>query len=217
MTANTLHDLFRQRRLWKGNRGTAAAGGSGTGFASLDKVLPFGGWPRGAVIEITVSDWGIGELSLFLPLMAHYNRGHRYVTWVAPPHTPYPPALVAGNLDLNLCRVLLPPGSSKPGSSKLNGNRQILWCVEKLLQSSACGLVLAWPRTLSDRAVRRLQLAVEGSEALCILWRRSDQECSWDGSPATMRLKLTRMTEGLKLEITKVRGTCRHPRIVLDI
>lgn len=188
-----------------------------TGFAALDKLLPFGGWPRGAIMEITVSDWGIGELSLFLPLMAHYTgRGH-YVTWVAPPHTPYPPALVAGNLDLNFCRVLSNPDSSKREPSSRIGDRQILWCTEKLLQSSACGLVLVWPRTLSGRAVRRLQLAVEGSEALGILWHKADQERAWDGSPATMRLKLARTVEGLELEITKVRGVCRCPRLVLDI
>lgn len=207
MTTDTLNELFRQRRLWKGGRAAGAGEGISTGFAALDEILPAGGWPRGAVVEVTVSDWGIGELSLFLPLMARCHRDGRYVTWVAPPHAPYPPSLAAGGLDLGLCRVLLNPEK----------DRQILWCAEKLLQGSACGLVLAWPPTLSDRAVRRLQLAVESSEALCILWRREDQRQMWDGGPASMRLRLCRVNEGLKLEIVKVRGTCRYSGVVLNL
>lgn len=181
--------------------------GIGTGFTPLDKILPLGGWPRGVVMEVAVSEWGIGELSLFLPLMAHYNRQERYVCWIAPPHAPYPPALEAGGLDLGFCRVLLNPDE----------DRQIPWCAEKLLQSSACGLVLAWPRTLSGRTVRRLQLAVEHGGALCIVWRREGETRSWDGGPAAMRLRLSRATEGLKVEIIKARGTCRHPEIILDL
>lgn len=207
MTADSLNELFRQRRLWRGGRSPAAERGIGTGFAALDRILPYRGWPRGAVMEVTVSDWGIGELSLFMPLMAHYHRSQRYVSWIAPPHAPYPPALVAGGLDLALCRVLLNPRKE----------RQILWCAEKLLQSSACGLVLAWPEALPGRAVRRLQLAVEDSEALCVLWRRGGGKRAWDGGPAAMRLHLSRDARGLRLEIIKARGTCRYTETVLDI
>jgi len=211
MAAETLNELFRQRRLWKGSRAPAAVKGIGTGFAGLDGILPHRGWPRGTVMEVTVPDWGIGELSLFLPLMARYHRDGRYVSWIAPPHAPYPPALAAAGLDLGLCRVLRNPEKEQ----------QILWCVEKLLQSSACGLVLAWPRSLSGRAVRRLQLAVEGGEATCLLLRRDapgrGRSRAWDGSPAAMRLRLNRVETGLKLEILKARGTCRYSGIILDI
>lgn len=210
MSADTLNELFRQRRLWKGSRSPAPGQGIGTGFPALDEILPYRGWPRGAVMAVTVCDWGIGELSLFLPLMAHYNRNNRYVSWIAPPHTPYPPALAAGGLDLSLCRVLMNPDK----------DQQILWCAEKLLQSSACGLVLAWPRTLTGRAVRRLQLAVEDSGASCLLLHRQGPEGgarSWDASPATMHLHLSRIAAGLKLEILKARGTCRYSGIVLDL
>jgi hypothetical protein len=207
MTAEILNTLFRQHRLWKGGRTPAMEPGTSTGFPALDEILPQGGWPRGAVMEVGVSDWGIGELSLFLSLMARYNREKRYVSWIAPPHVPYPPALAAGGLDLGLCRVLLNPDE----------DRQILWCAEKLLQADACGLVLAWPRTLSGRAVRRLQLAVENSETSCILFRRQGRTRAWDASPAAMRLRLSRTPEGLKLEIVKARGTCRYSGIVLDI
>lgn len=224
MSADTLNELFRQRRLWKGSRSPAPAQGIGTGFLPLDEILPYRGWPRGAVIAVTVSDWGIGELSLFLPLMAYYNRDNRYVSWIAPPHTPYAPALTAAGLDLGLCRVLKKRGrtpfSTKKGSVPFFSDQQILWCAEKLLQSSACGLVLAWPRTLSGLAVRRLQLAVEDSGASCVLFHRERPGSgtrSWDAGPATMHLRLSRIAAGLKLEILKARGTCRYSGVVLDL
>jgi len=207
MSTDGLHELFRQRRLWRGARLSPGARGISTGFAGLDRILPYGGWPRGAVIEVSVSDWGIGELSLLLPLMTHHNRQGRYVSWIAPPHTPYAPALAAEGLDLRLCRVLLNPGR----------DQDVLWCAEKLLQSSACGLVLAWPRTLSERAVRRLQLAVEDQEAACIVLRRAGASRSWDAGPASMRLSLERVARGLEVEIVKARGTCRYPRTILDV
>lgn len=207
MDGEALNELFCQRRLWQGSRTPAGERGLASGFPELDGILPYGGWPRGAVMEAAVSDWGIGELSLFLPLMAHYHQDQHYVTWVAPPHAPYPPALAAAGLDLSLCRVLRNPEE----------DRQILWCAEKLLQNSACGLVLAWPGTLTDRAVRRLQLAAEGSEALCVLWRRQDHKPAWDAAPASLRLRLSRAEAGLALEVVKARGTCRYPRLVLDL
>lgn len=210
MSTDTLNELFRQRRLWKGSRSPAPGQGIGTGFPPLDEILPYRGWPRGAVMAVTVCDWGIGELSLFLPLMAYYNRDNRHVSWIAPPYTPYAPALTAAGLDLGLCRVLLNP----------DRDQQILWCAEKLLQSSACGLVLAWPRMLSGRAVRRLQLAVEDSGASCVLFHRERPGSgtrSWDAGPATMHLRLSRIAAGLKLEILKARGTCRYSGVVLDL
>lgn len=211
MSTDILNDLYRQRRLWRGSRTPAAARGIETGFPCLDAILPQQGWPRGAVIEVVVSDWGIGEMGLFLPLMAHYNYHGEYVTWVAPPYMPYPPALAAAGLDLGACRVLRNPDK----------DRQILWCAEKLLQSSTCGLILAWPRSLPGQSVRRLQLAVESSDAVCILWRRdepaSGRSRMWDGRPATLRLRLCRDGEGLHLEVVKARGTCRHTSVVLNI
>lgn len=210
MSTDILNELFRQRRLWKGSRSPAPGQGIGTGFPPLDEALPYRGWPRGAVMAVTVCDWGIGELSLFLPLMAYYNRDNRHVSWIAPPHTPYAPALAAAGLDLGLCRVLMNPEM----------DQQILWCAEKLLQSSACGLVLAWPRLLSGRAVRRLQLAVEDSGASCVLFHREKPgggTRSWDAGPATMHLRLSRIAAGLKLEILKARGTCRYSGVVLDL
>lgn len=206
MSHDTLSELFRRRHLWQGDRTAEAGQGIATGFPALDRILPPRGWPRGVVMDINVSDWGIGELGLLLPLMIHHQRAGRHLCWVAPPHTPYAPALVKSGLDPTLCRVLSNP----------ERDPQILWCAEKLLQNSACGLVLAWPGRLGGQAVRRLQLAVEGGEAQCILLRRARHGHSWDGRHAALRLRLRRIPTGLELEIVKARGSCRHAGVVLD-
>jgi len=209
MTTRILHQLYRQRRLWRGSHAPAAAEGIETGFAALDAMLPQRGWPRGAVVEVSVTDWGIGEMSLLLPLMAHYQRRGECVTWIAPPHMPYPPALAAAGLDPAYCRVLANPSAE----------RDVLWCAEKLAQSGAGGLILAWPRSLTGQSVRRLQLALENSEALCLLWRRQGpaMERVWDGRPAALRLGLSPAGAGLRLEVLKARGTCRQSSLVLAV
>jgi protein ImuA len=58
----TLEDLFRRQRIWRGGRvaqHTAAA--LPTGFASLDRRLPGGGWPGGALTEILTAAEGGGH------------------------------------------------------------------------------------------------------------------------------------------------------------
>ena len=44
--------------------------GLATGFPSLDRELPDGGWPRGALTELLCDHTGIGELALMLPALA---------------------------------------------------------------------------------------------------------------------------------------------------
>jgi len=211
MSPDILTELYRRRQLWRGSRASGPPRGIETGFAALDAMLPQRGWPRGAVIEVSVPEWGIGELSLFLPLMAAYHRRGHYVTWIAPPYTPYAPALAAAGLDPGFCRVLLNPDT----------DRQIPWCAEKLLQSGTAGLVLAWPRSLAGQSVRRLQLAAENSEAICVFWRQEETATEpvrvWDGRPATLRLRLSRQRAGMKVEMIKARGTSHQASLVVEV
>ena len=55
-----------------------------TGFAALDERLPGGGWPRSGLIEILVSRFGVGELTLLLPVLAALTRRPmaRWCVWV---------------------------------------------------------------------------------------------------------------------------------------
>ena len=60
--------LHNNRLIWRGKNTPASSNrGLATGYASLDAVLPEGGWSQGSLIEAIVPKWGIGELQLFLP------------------------------------------------------------------------------------------------------------------------------------------------------
>jgi hypothetical protein len=81
---------------------------------------------------------------------------------------------------------------------------QQLWSAEQALRSGACGAVLAWPSLVHQRRLRRLQLAAESGGAWALLFRRETPP--GDGSPASLRLRVTPITSGLSVEVLKCRG-----------
>ncbi|MDE2219969.1 MAG: translesion DNA synthesis-associated protein ImuA [Gammaproteobacteria bacterium] len=168
-----------------------------TGFAALDAVLPGGGWPVGAITELMPETQGIGELSLLMPALAQLGRAGRYLAWIAPPCLPYPPALAQHGLALE--RLLL---------VQARDARAVLWAIEQTLRCPAIGAVLAWPASLDDRRVRRLQLAAEAGGS-CGLFYRSPAAAQ-EASPAALRLRLRSAGGRLQVEIQKARGGHTH-------
>jgi hypothetical protein len=188
-----LDTLLQRADVWRGGRVTPAFRALSSGFPELDELLG-GGWPRAAVTEMLMSRQGIGALRLLMPALAQLSHDERWICWVAPPHIPYAPALLAAGIDLS--RVLLVhPGAQQDG----------LWAVEQSLRSGNCGAVLAWP-TLDDATVfRRLQLAAEAGDALGFLFR--SRRLAQRPSPAALRIQLDPQADGsLSLSILKRRG-----------
>ena len=65
---STLQELFQRSAVWRiGDRPPPRTDGLATGFTALDRELPDGGWPRGALTELLCDHTGIGELALMLP------------------------------------------------------------------------------------------------------------------------------------------------------
>ena len=172
-----------------------------TGFTQLDAVLPGGGWPVGAITELMPDAQGIGELSLLLPALAQLSRAGRYVTWIAPPCLPYPPALARHGLALE--RLLL---------VQTHDTQALFWATEQALRCPAIGAVLAWPAALDDRRVRRLQLAAEAGGGCGLLYR--PPAAAQQPSPAALRLRLRALDAGLRIEIQKARGGRAHALVV---
>ncbi len=171
-------------------------------------MLPSAGWPKGGIVEVVVPDWGIGELRLVLPAMTAMCRERRYGVWIAPPYTPYAPALIGAGLDLDRVLVLtIPPGS----------NHDLLWSAERMLRAAACGVVLAWPGSLDDRSVRRLQLAAQSSGNLGFVLRTVDHPYNWSAATAALRLRLRPVPEGLQVQVRKARGGCRRPVVLVSL
>ena len=200
----SLDQLLQRADIWRGGRLTAAARAVPSGYSELDGLLPGGGWPRGALTEILMPRQGIGALRLLMPALAQLSHSDRWICWVAPPHIPYAPALVAAGVDLS--RVLLVhPKAQRDG----------LWAVEQSLRSGNCGAVLAWP-VLDDAGVmRRLQLAAEAGDTLGFLFRA--QRFVKRPSPAALRIQLDTYIDGkLSVSILKRRGGWAAGPVYLD-
>lgn len=77
--------------------GEVAAQPHGTvasGIPSLDAVLPGGGWPRGALVELQLAHPGVGELQLLGGALTQADRAGR-VAFLDPPAEPGVAALQA--------------------------------------------------------------------------------------------------------------------------
>jgi hypothetical protein len=184
--------------IWRGsdiagNRFASLA----TGFGALDAELPGGGWPVGLLTEIMPAHEGIGELRILGSALAALSSAGSRIAWIAPPHTPYAPALAAAGIATAHLVIV-----------RTRSEKDTLWATEQALASNACGAVLAWlPGRSSSRhfaALRRLQLAAESGQALAMLFRPPDSER--ESSPAALRLALSTSEGALAVRIVKRRG-----------
>jgi len=242
-TRPDLDQLIRENpALWRGRDSHAARPGGhvvDTGFDALNRLLPNGGWPLRAVIEITVTAWGNGELQLLLPLIARLTADHNRVAMVAPPYRPYAPALVQGGVALPWllvvdCEnrgseeepepVITEAAADAPSASRSrqrparyrrrNIARNVWWSAEKLLRHPECGLVLVWPPSPDPAQVRRLQLAADASDGIGVIFRCGKPV----DTPVGLRIKASRRTDGVEVILDKSRyGWRQHGAVVLPV
>src|SRR3569832_930470 len=168
-----------------------------SGFAALDERLPGGGWPRSGLIEILTPRFGVGELTLFLPLLGALTRAPtaRSAVWVAPPLEPFAPALAAHGVALERILVVRVPDALRSGA---------LWAVEQSLASGACDFVMTWAKGPRAKEIRRLQLAAEQGRALGVLFR--PLQAARESSHAALRLAIEPSTYGVRVNLLKSKG-----------
>ncbi|MBI2316561.1 MAG: translesion DNA synthesis-associated protein ImuA [Betaproteobacteria bacterium] len=181
--------------LWRGaDLARTAAPGVPSGFPVLDAELPGGGWPVGSLTEILRTQEGIGELRILGPALAALSAQGRHLAWIAPPYSPYAPALAAAGIDPGQLFVV-----------RTGNEKEALWAIEQALRSNACGAVLAWLQSPRYAELRRLQLAAEGGgRALAVLFR--PEKAAAEPSPAVLRIALGAAAGGLAVRIVKRRG-----------
>lgn len=200
----SIESLLQHPGIWRGDQLSQTERDTiPTGFAELDRELPGGGWPRGALVEILLEREGIGELRLLLPALARLSGQKRWLAWVAPPHVPYAPALTAAGIRLE--HVLVAQAGVASDS---------WWAAEQALRSGSCSTVLAWLASADERRMRRLQLAAETGNALGILFRSA--QAAQERSPAALRLKLDAGNNGLAVHILKRRGMYLGKPVIID-
>lgn len=193
-------DALLGPRLWRAAE-AAQIRAEPTGYSALDKVLPGGGWPIGAVSEILHARIGVGELSLALPLLARLTRADRPVALVKPPQLPYAPRLATAGLQLRRMLVVEPESET-----------DALWSAELLLRAGA-GAVLLWIGKCEAHALRRLQIAAEATES-CALVLRADKFAA-ESTPSALRLRVWREKGAPCVEVLKCRGVNKSTPVAL--
>lgn len=188
--ALALDALLSAQRIWRGRPATLPHARQPTGHLALDALLPGGGWPEASLTELLLAADGVGELRLLLPTLARLTRAAQPVVLVAPPYLPFPAGWRQAGVDLAHLHLI----DAAP--------RDALWTAEQCLRSGCIGAVLAWPRQVDDRALRRLQVAADRGRALGFVFR--DLRMAANASPAALRIAI----EGVppRLRVLKCRG-----------
>jgi len=214
--------LLEHPAIWRG-RSAARRSGLSTGFAALDEHLPDHGWPRTGLIEILVSRFGSGELTVLVPALAALTRAAaaRWCVWVSPPLVPFAPALAARGVMLDRLAVVAgaqpldhPTKSRSPFLTNFSDWQDArfrgdpgMWALEQTLGSGACDAVLGWVRQPKPRDIRRLQLAAERGRTLGVLFR--PQRAAREASAASLRLVIEPSAAGIRLTLIKGRSAWR--------
>ncbi|MGA8049494.1 MAG: translesion DNA synthesis-associated protein ImuA [Burkholderiales bacterium] len=200
-----LADILARHSVWRGGAlAPLPAPAVPTGFAALDRELPGGGWPSGALTEILGLHEGVGELQLVLPALVKLSRRGRRIVWLAPPHLPYAPALAAAGIDLAQLSVVRAPG-----------RRDALWAAEQVLRAGSCDALIAWFRDIRYPELRRLAVAAETSRVFCALFRRP--EVAPEPSPACLRIALEPVHGGITVRLLKRRGALAAAPVFLPL
>ncbi len=190
----TIEALLKHPALWKGRVQHEKRETFATGYDALDTALPSGGWPVGALTELMVAHEGAGEFTLLLPALAALTQQQQWIALVAPPHTPYAPALV--NAGVALERLLVVDSTDQ---------KSAYWAAEQLLRSGVFSSVILWTDKIADESrQRRLQLAAEQGKAWAVCYR--PYRASQTSSPAGLRITLQRDSNNLQVNIIKNRG-----------
>ena len=95
---------------------------------ALDAELPGGGWPAGGLIELLLPAPGCGELRLLAPTLAAAS-----LLWIAPPFSPYAPALAGLGLMIERLTIVTPANAADAA-----------WAAKQALRSGALSAVLWW-------------------------------------------------------------------------
>jgi len=188
-----------QKRVWRGNGASVARAVIPTGFPELDGHLPGGGWPLGAITEVFVDGYGIGELTLLMPALAALTKADptkppKWVAWIAPPFVPYAPALQQHGVDIDRLLMVHPT----------SGHKSRQWAIGQVVRSGSSAGVLAWVASAEDVILRRLQLAAEDQGCWVLLFRPAN--ASQQRSPAALRIRLSRAPAATRVQIFKCRG-----------
>jgi protein ImuA len=184
-----------------------------TGYAALNAVLPGGGWPQGALVEVLQPQAGQHEWGLVAPALAGLQAAApgKLLVLAGAPCQPFGAALAARQLDMS--RLLCVQSAQGDGPA-------LLWATREALQCADVAAVLAWLPDVRSTHLRRLQMAAQAHHKLLFVFRtpRAQQE----SSPAPLRLRIEAVAADaghagqLRVEVFKRRGPPLAAPLLLD-
>ncbi|WP_411880449.1 translesion DNA synthesis-associated protein ImuA [Polaromonas sp. YR568] len=202
---------FANANVWRaGELGSASVQTIATGYGALDAVLPGGGWPQGALIEVLQPQAGVHEWGLVAAALAALQARAlgELTVLVGAPWLPFGPALGARALDMR--RLLSIQG--KPGDAP-----SLLWATREALQCADVQSVLAWLPDARSAHVRRLQIAAHAHHKLLFVFR--PLRAQHESSPAPLRLRVEGVAGEaglLRVDVFKRRGPPLAAPLLLD-
>jgi hypothetical protein len=199
-----LEEILQRHPVWRGGPLACGRATLPTRYAALDRELPGGGWPTGALTELLVNREGIGELELILPALASLSWSGKRVIWLAPPHLPYAPALAAAGIDLAHLAMV-----------HTRGRRDALWAAEQVLRAASCHALIAWFPGARYEELRRLAVAADSSRAWVALF--GARQAAGNASPASLRLALEAAGDAISVHILKRRGAPAAAPLLLPV
>lgn len=173
-----------------------------TGHMALSNLLPGGGWPTGAIVELLVQQPGIGEMRLMAPALA--KVAHRKIVMIQPPHPPH----IIGLAGLGVAPADVVWVKTKTTSD-------LMWAAEQTLRSGSCGAVLLWANHIRPEHLRRLNLAAQTAETLFFVMR--PLTAALDPSVSSLRLGVRPAPGGVDIEFVKRRGPQRDEPLFLPL
>jgi len=197
--------------VWRaGELGSASLQTVDTAYAALNDVLPGGGWPQGALVEVLQPQAGQHEWGLVAPALTRV-QAEAPATWmvlVGAPYLPFGPAL--GARQLNMQRLLCV--QAEPGQAPA-----LLWATREALQCADVAAVLAWLPDARSAHLRRLQIAAHAHNKLLFVFR--PMRAQNESSPAPLRLLMEGTTGdagNLSVTVLKRRGPPLASPVLLD-
>lgn len=209
---STRSEVVRQlteqvRQIERGGQRPPAEGVS-SGCLQLDRLLPQGVFPRGALVEWLGEGPASGASTLALLLARQACLGPGAVVVFDRRGDFYPPAAACLGIDLE--RLLL----VRPANE-----RDERWAMDQALRSLGVAAVVAWPERLDARVFRRWQLAAEAGKALGLLVRpaRARRDPSWAEARLLVEPRPGSGRRRLQVEVLHARGSQAGKSVELEI
>ncbi|WP_017091539.1 translesion DNA synthesis-associated protein ImuA [Vibrio splendidus] len=200
-----MHELIKnlqdRQLIWTGLQSTAQGSTTSTGYPQLDKQLD-GGFPTHGVIEVE-SQQGIGELRLLTPYLAQQNS-QQLAIFINPPGKICAEFFSSQGIELENILVIQP-----------QRDLDALWAAEQCLKSGACHSVLLWGADLEIHQTKRLQAASETGKCLQFHFKATSHNQL--SLPVSLSMKLSSHAQGLKVEVTKRKGSWSYGSFILDM